>query len=114
MREIVLHRPHALSPADARHLAETIVRRLRDDVGGTYAWRGDRLCFRRPGARGEMTVTPLHVDIRVSISILLSPLHARIEREIVRLCDEYLGPAAPRRVGGPGAADRVRRSSRSA
>jgi putative polyhydroxyalkanoate system protein len=96
MGEIVRHRLHRLPLTEARRLAETIAQRLRDDFGGSYTWDGDRLRFRRTGASAHVTVTAEDVDIRVRISWLLSPLHTRIEREIVTFCDEYLGrPAAP-------------------
>jgi putative polyhydroxyalkanoate system protein len=117
MSEILLRRAHGLSLSEAKHLAETIARQLRDDFGGSYAWEGDRLCFRRAGASGDVAVTPEEIEIRVNISFLLSPLHARIEREIVTFCDEHLGRPAPRDRRQPArptaSRSRPMRSSRS-
>src|SRR5262245_18622265 len=93
MSEILVRRPHRLSLMEARRLAESMARRLRADFGGAYTWEGDTLCFERTGASGHVTVTDHDVEIRVSISFLLRPLHGRIEREIVAFCDEQLGPA---------------------
>lgn len=95
MSEILVRRVHRLSLAKARGLAETMARRLRDDFGGSYEWDGDTLRFRRTGASGQVAVRPEALEIHVSIGILLSPLHSRIEREIVAFCDEHLGPAHP-------------------
>src|SRR5215470_9737789 len=88
--EIIVRRRHALGLAWARRIAETMAERLREDFGGSYAWDGDTLRFRRMGASGHVAVTPERVEIRVNVSVLLSPLHARIEREIVDFCDARL------------------------
>jgi putative polyhydroxyalkanoate system protein len=88
--DIVVRRRHELDIAGARRLAETVARRLRDDFGGSYAWDGDTLHFRRTGISGQLAVTPETVEVRVSIGLLLTPLHARIEREIVAFCDDHL------------------------
>jgi|SRR5215470_4058308 len=116
MSEVLVRRPHHLPLMDARHLAESIAGRLRADFGGTYAWEGDTLCFRRTGASGHVAVSDHDVEVHVTISFLLSPVHGRIEREIVAFCDEYLGPAASSRSqpARPAAARRrLTRSSRS-
>jgi putative polyhydroxyalkanoate system protein len=56
MSEIVVRGHHDLGLARARHLAETMAVRLRDDYGGTYAWKGDHLQLERTGASGRITV----------------------------------------------------------
>jgi len=88
--DIVLHRRHALPLAEAKRLAETMAKRLGDDFGGSYTWKGDRLHFRRPGVSGQVAVTPEVIEIRVGLGFLLNPWHTRIEREIVAFCDEHL------------------------
>jgi putative polyhydroxyalkanoate system protein len=111
MSEIVVRRSHGLPLAKARRLAETIAQRLQKDFGGAFAWDGDTLRFARTGASGSVAVTPDGFEIRVITSFLLAPLHGRIEREIVRFCDEELRPAQAVR---PVAARRgATRSSRS-
>jgi putative polyhydroxyalkanoate system protein len=91
MSEIVVHRCHGLPVAQARDLVEDFARRLGTDFGGSYAWEGDTLTFRRPGASGRMIVTPERFELRVQIGLLLSPFHARIERSIDAFFDEQLG-----------------------
>jgi putative polyhydroxyalkanoate system protein len=111
MSQILVRRRHGLPMAEARHLAETMARRLRDDFGGSYAWEGDTLRFQRTGASGHVAVTPDGFEIRVDLSFVLRPLHGRIEREIVSFCDENVTPPA----GSPQAvpAARRRRAARS-
>jgi len=90
MSEIVVRRRHALGLARAKRIAERMAERLRADFGGSYAWDGDTLRFKRIGASGLVAVTAERVEIHVNVSVLLSPLRARIEREIVDFCDAQL------------------------
>ena len=43
---------------------------------------------------GRITVEPTAFEVRVEISVLLSPLRGRIEREIRAFCDEQFGKGA--------------------
>ena len=116
MSEIVVRRHHDLGLGRAKRLAETMALRLRDDYGGTYAWKGDHLQFERTGASGRITVKPDAVEVRVEIGFLLSPLRGRIEREIRAFCDELFGKvSAPDRdqPGRPAVRSAATRSSRS-
>jgi putative polyhydroxyalkanoate system protein len=91
---IVIGRRHDLGVAKAKRLAETLARKLRDEFGGTYTWNGNELRFQRTGASGSVTVTKDSVQVRVELGLLLTPLRARIEREIGASLDAHLGPAA--------------------
>jgi putative polyhydroxyalkanoate system protein len=107
---IAVGRHHDLGLAKAKRLAETMARQLRDDYGGSYAWKGNDLHFRRPGASGSVTVTKDDFEVRVELGLLLSPLSARIKREIHAFCDEHLGedttPGRSRSAATPGASRR--------
>ena len=95
---IVVRRHHDLGLTEARRLAETMALRLRGDYGGSFAWRGDELHFRRTGVSGLVGVTKDSVEIRVELGLLLRPLRGRIEREICAFCDEQFGePEVPER-----------------
>jgi putative polyhydroxyalkanoate system protein len=101
---ILVARHHALGLAKARRLAESIARQLHDSYGGSYTWKGNDLHFQRTGASGSVTVTKDEFEVRVELGFLLSPLSARIEREIQTFCDEHLGKdgsAAPPRSEAP-------------
>jgi putative polyhydroxyalkanoate system protein len=88
---IVVHRRHDLGLARVKRLAETIARRLQNDYGGSYAWEGNELRFRRTGAAGRVTVTKDSFQVRVELGFLLGALHSRIEREVRAFCDEHFG-----------------------
>src|SRR5262245_36097838 len=105
---IVVRRTHGLGLARAKRLAEQFARRLRAEYGGSYAWEGNDLRFMRTGASGVVSVTKDDVDIRVELSLLLTPLRAQIEREIRAFCDEHFGAGeqADRRKRAPAATPR--------
>jgi putative polyhydroxyalkanoate system protein len=95
MNPIVVRRSHRLSLAEARRLAETMAKRLQGEFGGTYAWDGDTLRFRRTGASGHVAVTKGALEVHVELGLLLTPLRPLIEREISAFCDEQF--RAPQR-----------------
>jgi putative polyhydroxyalkanoate system protein len=88
---IVIRRDHDLGLAKAKRLAQTLVRQLQSEFGGTYTWKGNELRFRRTGASGSVTVTKDSVQVRVELGFLLRPLRARIDREIREGLDAHLG-----------------------
>jgi putative polyhydroxyalkanoate system protein len=94
---IVIRRQHDLGLAKAKRLAQTLARRLQNEFGGTYTWKGNELNFRRPGASGFLTVTKDSVQVRVELGFLLRPLTARIDREIREGLDAHLGHEEARR-----------------
>jgi putative polyhydroxyalkanoate system protein len=112
MPAISLRRQHELGLAKARGLAQSIARRLKDDYGGSFEWKGDVLHFERPGAWGSLAVTKDDFQVRVELGLLLSPLRSRIEREIVTFCDEQLADADRAGRGQPTRRTVRRRSAR--
>jgi putative polyhydroxyalkanoate system protein len=88
---IVVRRRHDLGLAKAKRLAERMAQHLQADYGGSYAWDGDELSFRRTGASGSVAVTKNDVEIRLELGFLLRPLGSRIEREIQAFCDDQFG-----------------------
>src|SRR5262249_54896759 len=101
MRSILVRRRHGLGLAEARRLAETTAKRLREEHGGTFQWDGDTLRFKRTGASGRIVVTNDEVDVRVDLGLLLLPLRARIAREIHAFFDDRLGAAVTAARGQP-------------
>jgi putative polyhydroxyalkanoate system protein len=91
MSEIVVQRRHNMRLAGARRLAETMARKLQNDYGGTFKWKGNTLHFQRTGASGHLVVTRADFEVRVEIGLLLTPLRSRIEREILAFCDANFG-----------------------
>src|SRR5262245_48412846 len=95
MSTILIRRRHALGLAKAKRLAESMARKLQNEHGGSFTWKGDDLHFQRTGASGAVAVTKDGFRVRLELSWLLSPLASRIEREIVTFCDEHLVDADP-------------------
>jgi len=88
---IVVRRKHDLGLAEAKRLAENIAKKLRNDYGGSFTWRGDDLHFQRTGASGSVAVRKGDFRVRVELGFLLSALRLRIEQEIITFCDAHLG-----------------------
>jgi putative polyhydroxyalkanoate system protein len=111
MSTILVRRRHDLGLTGAKRLAETVARRLQNDYGGSFTWKGNDLHFRRTGASGTVAVTSEGFQVRLELGLLLSPLRSVIEREIVTYCDEHFG-AADRPGGGQPAGQALRPAAR--
>jgi putative polyhydroxyalkanoate system protein len=108
---IVVRRRHDLGLQAAKQLAESIARRLRNDYGGSYAWKGNDLHFGRPGASGSVAVTKGDVQICLELGLLLRPLRPLIEREIRAFCDESFGEdSAVRQISSARGPERTSRA----
>src|SRR4030095_6799274 len=115
MPTINVRRHHDLGLAKAKGLAQSIARRLKDDYGGSFDWKGNVLHFERTGASGSVAVTKDDLQVHVELGLLLSPLRSRIEREIVPFGDEHLADGDREARGQPARrAVRRRNDTRSA
>ena len=94
MPTILVRRQHELGLAKAKQLARSIARRLKNDYGGSFGWKGNVLHFERTGASGSVAVTKDDVEVQVELGLLLRPLRSRIEREIVAFCDQHFSETA--------------------
>jgi len=94
MPTILVRRQHELGLAKAKQLARSIARRLKNDYGGSFGWKGNVLHFERTGASGSVAVTKDDVEVQVELGLLLRPLRSRIEREIVAFCDQNFSETA--------------------
>ena len=94
MATIVVRRQHDLGLAKAKRLAQSMARRLKDDYGGSFAWKGNVLHFERRGASGSVAVTKDDFQVQVELGLLLRPLRSRIEHEIVAFCDQHFSETA--------------------
>ena len=94
MARIVVRRQHDLGLAKAKRLAQSTAKRLKDDYGGSFGWKGNVLQFERRGASGSIAVTKDDFEVQVELGLLLRPLRSRIEREIVAFCDQHLSETA--------------------
>jgi putative polyhydroxyalkanoate system protein len=87
---IAVTRPYVGEPRKIRDALEALARELQTELGGAYAWDGDRLRFTAPGARGTIQVGDREVTVEVDLGLLLRPLRGRIEDEIRRRLETTL------------------------
>jgi putative polyhydroxyalkanoate system protein len=70
---------------------EALAQRLKDKLGAQYQWHGDTLNFSRKHASGHIRVGDDHVDVEVSLGVMLRPLKGSLEQMVREYLDEHLG-----------------------
>jgi putative polyhydroxyalkanoate system protein len=108
MSDIKYRRPHSLSLAQAKKVAQKTADDLAQEYDLVSEWEGDTLHFRRSGVDGQLAVTPAEIRLDVRLGFLLRPFKARFEQHIERHLDELLAaagsrPAAGRKADAPAA-----------
>lgn len=88
MPTIEVHRRHGKSKAEARSAVDRVAKKLSEKFDVRCDWRGDTLCFRRPGVDGEIALEGDEVQISANLGLLLLPLKGPIEAEIHRYLDK--------------------------
>lgn len=99
MADIRIVREHALGLDAARRLAvrwaEVARQKLQMDCRYAEGQAGDVVRFRRPGASGELRVTPGRFELDARLGLLLGVFKGRIESEIAGNLDMLLAQADP-------------------
>ncbi len=90
MSEIHLVRKHCLGRGAARAEIERIARRVREQYGASYQWRGDRLTFWHASASGYICLSDESFDLTIKLGWLLAPLRGPIAQRVRRKVDEAL------------------------
>ena len=90
MSDIRLARPHSLSLAKAKALAQKTADALAEEYQLTSEWHGDTLRFHRSGVDGQMHVTDSEIRLDVSLGLLLKAFKGAIAGHIERNLDELL------------------------
>jgi putative polyhydroxyalkanoate system protein len=88
--KIHIEREHNLGKANARKSAEHIAARLQHELKVSCEWHGDVLVMSHSGAKGSISVEDSKVEVKVELPLLLRPLRAKVEREILQQLDKYL------------------------
>jgi putative polyhydroxyalkanoate system protein len=94
MAIIAIAKKHRLSLEKAREAAEKVAQDLNARFDLEYAWKGDRIEFRRPGLAGALSVGKDAVRLDCELGFMLSLLKSRIEAEVHQQFDRYFGHAA--------------------
>lgn len=82
MSIIRIQRSHKLSPDQAKARVEAVARDLKKELSMEYAWRGDRLVFKRSGAAGVIDLPEGVVDLKIELGMMLTPMKGKIEQSI--------------------------------
>ena len=82
MSNIHMKYKHALGPQETRDRVEEIAKELKREYKIDYAWKGDRLLFRRSGAAGNLDLRDGLIELDINLGLVLSPLKGKIEQAI--------------------------------
>lgn len=75
---------HTLSPQETRRRVEEIAKGLKKEYKIDYAWKGDRLLFKRTGAAGRVDFGDGFIELEIKLGMVLAPLKGKIEKTIRR------------------------------
>lgn len=73
---------HSLSPQETRERVEEIAKGLKKEYKIDYAWKGDRLLFKRTGAAGKVDLGDGFIVLDIKLGMVLAPLKGKIEKTI--------------------------------
>jgi len=90
MPDIELVKPHSLTIAKAKALAQETADELAAEYGLSYEWQGNTLHFHRSGVDGQMNVTDSGIQLRLTLGFLLKPFKAKFIHHIERNFDRLL------------------------
>lgn len=82
MSNIHVKYKHSLSPEDTRKRVEQIAKGLKKEYKMDYAWKGDRLLFKRSGAAGYLDLGDGFIELNIKLGMVLAPMKGKIEKTI--------------------------------
>lgn len=82
MSNIHFKKKHSLDQKEIRHRVEEIAKGLKKEYKIDYAWKDDRLLFRRKGAAGYLHLGDGFIEINMKLGLALVPLKGKIEKTI--------------------------------
>ena len=94
MSDLFIRREHNLGLERVRKIGRSwsdyINKKL--DTSCTYqaGLSSDRMEFMRTGLRGEGFLTDTHIEVRISLGLLLKPFSGQIESELTRRLDQAI------------------------
>ncbi len=87
MARIHIERRHELGLDKAHEEVQKLAESLKTELQAAYRWSGNQLLFERTGASGTITLTPGMIELDVKLSLMLSPMKAKIEDSIRKKLD---------------------------
>ena len=82
MSNIHVKYKHSLTPQETRERVEEIAKGLKKEYKIDYAWKGDRLLFKRSGAAGNVDLGDGFIELNIKLGMVLAPLKGKIEKTI--------------------------------
>jgi putative polyhydroxyalkanoate system protein len=73
---------HSLNPEETRKRVEEIAKDLKKEYKIDYAWKGDRLLFKRSGAVGNLDIGDGFIELKIKLGVVLAPLKGKIEKTV--------------------------------
>lgn len=95
---VSITRAHPFDHATARQRVQTLAETLGRKLNLRYTWEGDRLTFKRTGAKGHIDVRPNAIHVEIRTSRLLPISESRLREQVEAVLDEHIPPAS---AGGP-------------
>lgn len=94
MSRVVVERSHQLGQAGCQTLAETLVAKFVDRIGGSARTEGQTIHYSHiSGTRGTLAIKEDGIVVDLKLGFLVRAMAPKIESEINRICDEHIGPA---------------------
>ena len=93
MSRVVVERSHHLGQQGCQELAEEIIAKLVERIGGSTQVKGDTILYSHiSGTKGTLLVENDHLVVDVKMGFLVRAMAPAIKSEINRICDEHIGP----------------------
>lgn len=82
MSNIHIKHKHSLSHEETCRRVEDIAKGLKKEYKIDYAWKGDRMQFRRTGAAGYLDLGDGFIELNIKLGMVLVPLKGKIKKTI--------------------------------
>ena len=82
MSNIHVKYKHSLNPEETRKRVEEIAKDLKKEYKMDYAWKGNRLLFKRSGAAGNLDLGDGFIELNIKLGMVLAPLKGKIEKTV--------------------------------
>ncbi|MBX7228393.1 MAG: polyhydroxyalkanoic acid system family protein [Burkholderiaceae bacterium] len=102
MADIELERPHNMSLAQAKNVAQKVAEEMATEYGLQSQWEGNSLNFSRPGIHGTLSVDSKTMRVAVSLSFLFKPFAGKFREQMSvnmeKLLTQEISPKSGRKT----------------
>ncbi len=98
MSDISIKRPHSVTLAEAKKVADKVAAKLEKEYQLKSSWAGDVLNFSRSGVSGTLAVSAKEFKIDVKLGFLMAAFKGPIQSAVEQNLDKLLkAPAAEKK-----------------